>query len=890
MHIGARKPFLTGLVLSLSCALVGALLVFSAPALAAAGAPTVAEESFSSVTATEATLSAQIDPAGLPTTYKVEYGTTEPYASSAEASLPAAEGAVGVLVHLVGLAPGTVYRFRFVASNELGGIPGSETTFTTGRVGGASALTLPDDRAYEPVSPLAGDQEVYVPQGPVQNPIASGASDVFSFRPSRASADGGMVTFVGEPTGTGEGTGGQGQGLGDQWLARRSSPGKGWEARDIQPNNANPETEFDAFSSDLSVGYITAARVDRLTAGVPEGCRDVYSRSSATGAYHALFTSSLARESCGGGHEPVFAGASADGSRAFFQTAAALTPGSVEAAGGESDNLYESVGGAVSPVNVLKGGEPDPNATFGGPTIPGVEPRFDFSNAISSDGSRAFWTDVSTGIVYVRENGTRTVQVSAGEGAAQYWTATNDGHYVFYTEGEKLFRFNVDRFDQSAQPEPQALTESREELAGEGPAHEKGVQGVLGASEDGSYVYFVADGVLAENENGEKEKATPQTCSAVKEFGEAERQEEKERLEKEGKSEAEIKQVLFELEQSRGREKNEEEGGRLFPGLGCNLYVLHAGATRFIATLAPRDNVLNSGNAGHLVGDWRPDLGSRVAEVTPDGRHLVFESRQRLTGYANSRTLESTRELEVFVYDAEGAGQMFCASCNPNGTPPVVLGGGSQGGEGGIDTSVPSSFAYTFMRRWTNESGTRVFFDTSQALVPQDTNGVQDVYEWEQDGEGTCRTGGGCVYLLSGGTSTDNSFLIDGSASGGDVFFATREQLVPGAGNQKMEVYDAHECTSGAPCPHETSLACTGTGCQGVPPAPPVFATPSSVTFNGIGNFPPRPPAVAKPKKGTVKCSRDKKLSHGKCVKPKHKKAKKAKRATRAGNNRRATR
>jgi hypothetical protein len=416
------------------------------------------------------------------------------------------------------------------------------------------------------------------------------------------------------------------------------------------------------------------------------------------------------------------------------------------------------------------------------------------------------------------------------------------------------------------------------------------VQGVLGASEDGSYVYFVADGVLAENENGEKEKATPQTCSVGKPFGEEERQQEREQLEKEGKSEAEIAQRLFELEQSRNREELEEQGGRLFPGRGCNLYVLHAGAARFIATLAPRDNALDSGSAPRPVGDWKPDLGSRVAEVTPDGRHLVFESRQRLTGYVNSRTFGSTRELEVFVYDAEGAGQMFCASCNPNGAPPVVLGGGLQGGAGGTDTSVPSSFANTFMRRWTNESGTRVFFDTSQALVPQDTNGVQDVYEWEQDGEGTCRTGGGCVYLLSGGASTDNSFLIDGSASGGDVFFATREQLVPGAGDQKMEVYDAHECTSGAPCSHETSLACTGTGCQGVPPAPPIFATPSSVTFNGIGNFPAPPlPTVAKPKKRTIKCSRGKKLSHGKCIKPKHK-ARKAKRATRAGNNRRATR
>jgi hypothetical protein len=78
------------------------------------------------------------------------------------------------------------------------------------------------------------------------------------------------------------------------------------------------------------------------------------------------------------------------------------------------------------------------------------------------------------------------------------------------------------------------------------------------------------------------------------------------------------------------------------------------------------------------------------------------------------------------------------------------------------------------------------------------------------------------------------------------VFFDTRSELVPGAGDQKMELYDAHECTRAVPCLHKASLACTGTGCQGVPPAPPVFAIPSSATFNGSGNYPPPEPAKSK--------------------------------------------
>jgi hypothetical protein len=849
MSVSVRKPLLGGLVSS--CVLMGALLVLSAPVWAA-GAPTVAEESFSSVTATEATLSAQIDPGGLSTTYKVEYGTSEPYASSAEATLPAAEGAVGVQVHLAGLQPGTVYHFRFVASNELGSTPGSETTFKTGTVPGASVLTLPDDRAYELVTPLAGNQEVYVPEGVVENEIGF-RSDVFTVLPSRASADGGLVAYEGEPTGSGEGTGNQGQGSGDVWLARRTLGG--WTGSDIQPANTSSGTEYQAFSSDLLTGFIRLGKQDRVPAvpAGPENCSVLDTRASGDGGYHALFTSTQTPGSCGVEHEPFFAGSSADGSRLFFQTGAALTPGSVEAPGGGSDNLYESVAGVASLVNLLPGGEPDPGATFGGPSSANPERTFNFSNAVSDDGLRAFWTDLNTGVLYVRENETRSVQVSGGEAAAQYWTASIDGHYAFYTEGGKLVRFNVDRFNGSTKPEPEALKEAREVLVSEGVSSEPaGVRGVLGVGDDGSYVYFVAGGVLAENKTAAGEKASVQTCR----------------------------------EPNQSNEINREENVGKLNGEGCNLYVLHRGAgPRFIGLLAPKDNNLPApANSQRAFGDWRPDLGSRTAEVTPDGKHLMFESRQRLTDYDNGGSSNAEREVEIFLYDVEGNGQTYCVSCDPSGAPPIIFGAGE-----GKSTLVPTSMANTFMRRWMNEGGTRVFFDTSQALVPQDTNGVQDVYEWEQDGEGTCRTGGGCVYLLSGGTSTDNSFLIDGSVSGGDVFFATREQLVPGAGNQKMEVYDAHECTAGAPCRHETSLACTGTGCQGVPPSPPIFATPSSVTFNGVGNFPP-PPTGGQTAKKTIKCSRGKKLSHGKCIKPKHKKVKKAKRATRASNNRRATR
>jgi hypothetical protein len=141
-----------------------------------------------------------------------------------------------------------------------------------------------------------------------------------------------------------------------------------------------------------------------------------------------------------------------------------------------------------------------------------------------------------------------------------------------------------------------------------------------------------------------------------------------------------------------------------------------------------------------------------------------------------------------------------------------------------------------------------VFFDTPQPLVPHDTNERMDVYEWERDGYRGCEDAAGCVSILSGGTERNNSALVDADTDGRNVFFATRNKLLPGDRDDRVSLYDARE-GGGFP---EVSLACTGTDCQGVPPAPPAFATPPSVTFAGTGNFVSSPPAkAATPRKGS---------------------------------------
>jgi hypothetical protein len=285
--------------------------------------------------------------------------------------------------------------------------------------------------------------------------------------------------------------------------------------------------------------------------------------------------------------------------------------------------------------------------------------------------------------------------------------------------------------------------------------------------------------------------------------------------------------------------------------LGCNLFELHRNggtweAPRFIGTLAALDDAEQGGgerlNAprdefGEIVGDWTPDLGSRVAEVTPNGTHLIFSSTQQLTGYDASdvgRASEGVGANEIFVFDALDQ-SLDCASCDPSGRPPTAS---IQFDAVGTYAYLPVSSAATFMHRWIDASGTQAFFDSSQPLAGGDGNGTQDVYEWEAEGGPSCPTAtsryGGCVFLLSGGQSQDWSFLVDSDESGENVFVVHRGPL-GGAGprDDKSHLYDVRVNGGLA----SSSLGCTGTGCQGVPPAAPIFATPASVTFNGVGNL-----------------------------------------------------
>jgi hypothetical protein len=158
-----------------------------------------------------------------------------------------------------------------------------------------------------------------------------------------------------------------------------------------------------------------------------------------------------------------------------------------------------------------------------------------------------------------------------------------------------------------------------------------------------------------------------------------------------------------------------------------------------------------------------------------------------------------------------------------------------------------------YQSRYLSDSG-RLFFNSSDALVPQDVNGTEDVYEFEPGGVGSCSVPGGgaagCVGLVSSGSSSEQSAFVDASESGGDVFFLTTSRLVAQDHDTLLDMYDAHVCSGESPCVSAPVLpppCTTESSCKPSPsPQPGIFGAPASATFSGLGNTfgePARPPA-----------------------------------------------
>ena len=267
-----------------------------------------------------------------------------------------------------------------------------------------------------------------------------------------------------------------------------------------------------------------------------------------------------------------------------------------------------------------------------------------------------------------------------------------------------------------------------------------------------------------------------------------------------------------------------------------------------------------------------------VARVTPDGNELLFEvsdgsglAPQADHGRCADRNPDNSsngRCSELYVYRADRsaplAPDVVCASCDPAGGPATASAFVN------VHEGAGASQVTWHLSHALSDDGRRVFFSTAQPLVRDDVNGRVDAYEYD--------VSSGTVQLISSGRDGADSWFLDASASGDDVFFTTREQLVGWDTDQSYDLYDAR-VGGGLPEPPPAPPGCTGDACHGVPQVAPPVPALASPGYVGAGNWPAPKPAR---RKAAPRCKRGTVLRrvHGKqrCVKVPKKKPKRRRR------------
>jgi hypothetical protein len=558
---------------------------------------------------------------------------------------------------------------------------------------GGAVAALPDERGYELVSPAAKN-----------------GSDVMAVTSKTfAATAGGAVAFASL------------RGFGDvrgtttdaQYLARRTGLAgtSGWATHGITPvvraHTAAALTTFNfsgfeaAFTPDLSRAVYRSWRpptgvepvntgellnlyvLDGLLTG-PGRAKLATDSAMAVPPLPPFFELLLMR--------PSFDAASADLSHVLFESSVGLTADADP--NPFAQKLYEYSGGTVRLVGRIPNA-PDvacddvngPACVAASSSQAGVSGSISFgenayaAGMMSRDGSRVLFQAPSAldgGTIYAREDGTRTVQLNVSEkrpgtretpGTAQLWAASADGSRVFFATDEGLVDDDLGArdlymYDASAPGESRLTLISRSQT---GESHS--VSSVIGASDDGHYVYFVCAGQLVAGESARPAAA--------------------------------------------------------------GLYVWHDGQLAYVGEFpdtgeaqlnTPRTNWFDT----HMLRTGRvaPD-GRQLLFMTHNS--AGFAGRGGFGGYDQDGgcTFDGGPACrELFVYSAD-AGRLACASCNPSGrtaTADALTDPTNGGGAAWVTAHLSHALS---------DDGTRVFFSSAEPLVADDTNRTLDAYEYD---------------------------------------------------------------------------------------------------------------------------------------------------------------
>ncbi len=837
------------------------------------GPPLISEERASAVTKTTATLNADVNPSGLPTTYHFEWGLggTAPYEHRipAEGELPAGSGNTPLTVHadLTGLEPGTTYHFRLVATNSVDTTKGPDEELVT-----ANGFDLPDNRGYELVSPA--DKR---PVGFVSRFLALQLQ-------FQAADDGQSIVYpimngLADVTAGGE----------VRYLASRGDDS--WSSTQVSAPSLRPVTQDTTagpssvrfYSPDLSCGVLESS--NPLSEEVSQtdreyGVDNLYRRNS-DGSFTLITNVTPDNPELHGNAFYTVAGATSDCGRVFFQSNLQgqvdryrLIPG--------ASSLYEWDHGTLRDAAILPNG-----ATPVGKVGPGSNIEYEAGhgeevgtrfNSVSSHG-RLFFTATSD---EGGDSGHRAVFVRNGpataSGSGDLSSSTTVSNLVAasgtFAVGQTLTGAGI-----PAGTRIVALGASTATLSKPATATATGVQlkatEVLDvslkqggtkdsayahyeiASADGSHVFFLDNyGLTPSSSSGATQctssngETLPSGCDLYDfdvETGAL--QDLSANANPANPTGASVAGVVD--ASADGSYVYFAARGRLISGQGntyaqnasahaANVYLSHNGTLSYVATVRKDDlDGTNGvagveGNSGMLINvpsGWD-------ANATPDGRHLLFVSKANLTGY------DSGGAKEAYRYAAD-SNTTVCLSCRPDGLHSIAA--------PFKETPVPSTDAQLdralHFPRAISDDGSRIFFTMPDVLAPGAIAGKPNLYEWEK----------GQVHLLAAGGGVK---FEDSSQSGKDVFLTTTSQLDPHDFDFNWDLYDVR-VDGGFPPPPTPPTPCDPTAgqCQGTSAVPPAAPSAASEGVAGPGN----PPAPRPCKKGEVR-------KHGKCVAKHHRK------------------
>lgn len=651
--------------------------------------------------------------------------------------------------------------------------------------GPAPALALPDGRGYELVSP----------------PQKNGAEIMPDSQRTRAAADGSALGFAslsgfGDVSSVGAST--------DYLSVRTAASGtNGWATHAISP----PQTPmpfvaathfmepayWGEFSADLSKGVFRSfspVTEEPLVAEQQNWYLRDDLRTPGAGSYRLLTACPACAVPIPGVTDPNslneqswLAGASADFGHVLFESRLPLTADSTADPEAEIWNLFESDHGTVRLAGVL------PGSACGSPPCPapeswagmGAHNALYTPGTVSADGTRVFFTAPAAGCaaafancgeLYLREGHATTVELNASEktnGLGPGGTDLSGPQPAQYwdatPDGSRAFFLSQE-----------ALTDDAPEGSGR-----KLYMYSVAPDGQGDHLTFLSGGhddvlgVIGAGADGHS---------------------------------------LFYL-----------SAGSPVPGLAVSILRWHDGSSENIGAIpgpdGPQQNLINGASNFIAV--------PRQSRVSPDGKDLLFnsESGKGLTGYnhgrcpGNGTSTGACREL--YLYRAEETPHLLCVSCNPSGAKATADAADV------VHTGVGGAAVTDHINHALSDDGRRVFFSSGEALVPEDTNGASDAYEYDVPTQ--------TVHLLSSGTDPSPSYFMDASAGGEDAFILTRQRLVGWDEDGGYDLYDAR-VGGGLPEP-QAPVVCQGETCREAASAPRVAPTIASADFSGPAN--PKP-------------------------------------------------